>query len=200
MLASWWFPSLSFLRSIDGGITFSKLPDVDQFVREKSAKIRGAFTGNPAKKHRDPAQKPAAADEEKGDEEEPEEEEEEAPEDGGEEVKEKKVDPSKRRLTELERVAAAAQAVDQATSVVPRGAFYMTATGDIHKNEAFTGGVLLVMLVVFNSIASLRRPVAGRRSEAELLPAVPGACGRAHAGCYSQGGRQQQPRLSGLAC
>jgi len=127
----------SYFFSIDGGITFSKLPEIDDFIREKSSKLRGEFTGNPAKKHRNDA-KPVG-DDDKEDEEEDEEPAAEATEDEGDEVKEKKVDPSKRRLTELERVAAAVVSIDQSTSVVPRGAFFMTATGDIHKNEAFTG-------------------------------------------------------------
>jgi len=133
----------SYFFSLDGGITFSKLPEIDDFIREQNAKVRGEFTGNPAKKHRNPNIKRAAGDEEKGDdddEEEPEEEEPAADEDAdGEEVKEKKVDPSKRRLTEIERVTAAVVAIDQSTTIVPRGAFFMTATGDIHKNESFTG-------------------------------------------------------------
>jgi len=125
----------SYFFSTDGGVTFSKLPDVDQFVRERSAKVRGAFTGNPAKKYRNGQ----AAGDEKDEDEEDEEAEEETGEEPGDEGKEKKIDPSKRRLTELERVAAAAEAMDRDTAVVPRGAFFMSATGEIHKNDAFLG-------------------------------------------------------------
>jgi len=39
----------------------------------------------------------------------------------------------------LERLAAAVEAIERDTAVVPRGAFYLTATGDIHTNDAFAG-------------------------------------------------------------
>jgi len=114
----------TYFVSSDEGINFSKLPEVDDFIQSKVVSVRGLFTGNPANIYKDP-NAPA------------EEEEEEPEEDEGDE--EKADDPSKRKLTELERLSHTVQSIDNDTCVRPRGAFYMTPTGLIQENKAFSG-------------------------------------------------------------
>lgn len=133
-----------FYWSNDEGATFSQLASPDDFVSAKAPKIRGLFTGNPALKHKDP-DAPPKRDEDgnliEEDEEEEEEEEEEA-------FDEEEVDedgnpierpPPPRRLTELERLSYAVQQIEHDTGVTPLGSYYVTATGDILRNPAFSG-------------------------------------------------------------
>lgn len=85
------------------------------------------------------------------------------------EKKEKKVDPSKRKLTELERLAETVQRIDRATCVVPKGAFYLTATGDIVRNDSFKGeqqlscSFALLLAVLLRSAHVPRAAVYTRR-------------------------------------
>jgi len=126
--------SKSFYFSSDNGLTFSKLPAVDEWVAERCIKTRGMFTGNPAQVLKDPLKIPKAGDE--GDE-----EEEEPAEDEGDEgdKKDAEADPSKRKLNELERLAFTVESIDKDTSIVPRGAYFLTPTGDISSNSSFKG-------------------------------------------------------------
>jgi radial spoke head protein 9 len=114
----------SYFVSSDEGVNFSKLPEVDEFIQNKVATVRGLFTGNPANIYKDP-NAPA------------EEEEEEPEEDEGDEPKAD--DPSKRKLTELERLSHTVQSIDNDTCVQPRGAYLLTPTGLIQENKAFSG-------------------------------------------------------------
>lgn len=127
-------------------MTFAQLPAPDEFVSSKSPKIRGLFTGNPALKYKDPDAPPKVnedgeieSEDEDADEEEEEEEEpideDEVDEDGNPVVRA----PPPRRLTELERLSYNVREIESETGLVPRGAYYMTATGDILKNPAFEG-------------------------------------------------------------
>ena len=139
--------SKTFYWSNDEGATFALLASPDEFVSAKSPRIRGKpFTGNPATKYKDPDAGPKLDEdgvpiEEDEDEEEEEEEEEPAPEedevdeDGNPVVR----PPPPRRLNELERLSYCVQSIDNATSIVPRGLIYMTATGDLARNPAFEG-------------------------------------------------------------
>jgi hypothetical protein len=129
--------------SNDEGVTFAQLPSPDEFVSSKSPKIRGLFTGNPALKYKDPDAPPKVNEdgEIESDEEEDEEEEEEpidedeVDEDGNPVVRA----PPPRRLTELERLSFNVREIESETGIVPRGAYYITATGEIQKNPAFEG-------------------------------------------------------------
>lgn len=137
--------SKQFYWSNDEGATFSQLPAPDAFVAAKAPKIRGLFSGNPGFKHKDPDAPPPRDEdgnliEEDEDEEEEEEEEqafdeEEVDEDGNPIER----PPPPRRLTELERLSFAVQQIEHDTGVVPLGSYYVTATGDILRNPAFSG-------------------------------------------------------------
>lgn len=117
----------SFYFSADEGVTFAKLPEVDEFIESKVGAVKGMFTGNPANLYKDPNAPPADEEEEEPEPEEDEGDEEKAP------------DPSKRKLTELERLSHTVLCIDQDTCVVPRGAFIMTPVGLITKNKSFEG-------------------------------------------------------------
>ena len=129
--------------SNDEGVTFAQLPSPDDFVSAKSPKIRGLFTGNPSLKYKDPDAPPRVNEDgeiEESDEEEEEEEDEpidedEVDEDGNPIVRQ----PPPRRLTELERLAFNVREIEHSTGIVPRGAYYITATGEILKNPSFNG-------------------------------------------------------------
>lgn len=114
-----------FYVSHDDGLSFSKLPAVDDFIKEKAKNVRTMFTGSPSFLHKDPAVPKANGEEE---EEEPEEEDPDKP-----------VDPSKRKLTELERLAHTVESIDADTCVTPRGSFVLTPTGTVAKNNSFEG-------------------------------------------------------------
>lgn len=111
--------------SSDEGLNFAKLPTVDDFVREKAKKVRGLFTGNPSFIYKDPTA-PVGGEEEEEEEE-------------GEENEEKPMDPSKRKLNELERLSYTVESIDYDTCIVPRGAYFLSPTGNIKKNSAFEG-------------------------------------------------------------
>lgn len=106
-------------------MTFSKLPEVDDFVVAKSKIVSGLFTGNPANTYKDPNA--------------PKEEEEEEPEEEEEEGAAKVPDPSKRKLNELERLSYVVEGIEADCCVAPRGAYFLTPTGSIKKNSAFEG-------------------------------------------------------------
>jgi len=140
----------SFYFSGDGGVTFSKLPPVDDWLRERCAKIRGPFTGNASRRYKDTR---IYTQEEEEDEEAKErelddafEEEQEAAaqalrDEKGDDavVPEKKERKRERRVTEVDRLAYTVEAVEHDCCILPRGAYYLTATGDIVKNDAFRG-------------------------------------------------------------
>lgn len=44
-----------------------------------------------------------------------------------------------RKLNELERLAYQVRAIDHDTAIVPKGQYYLTATGEILQNHAFKG-------------------------------------------------------------
>jgi len=114
--------------SINNGATFAKLPELDAFIIENAPLHRGRFSGNPSQKMRDPRNVLAEGDEE------PLDEEEAFDEEDGEDRK-----LPERKLTEVERLAFAVDQIDSECCVVPRGAWVMTATGDIRRNGAFAG-------------------------------------------------------------
>lgn len=124
--------------SHDNGVSFAKLPELDSFIIANAPLHQGRFSGNPSLKLRDPR---------KNQDEEDEEEEEEYDEDEEGKTRE-------RKLTEIERLAYVIDQVETACCVVPRGSWYMSATGDIRQNVAFNG--------MFNSsltrIAIIRSP------------------------------------------
>lgn len=114
-----------FYFSSDEGLSFAKLPSVDDFIREKSRNVRGFFTGNSSFLYKDPNAVNGGEDEEE--------------EEDGEEAEEKPVDPSKRKLNELERLSFTVESIDSDTCVIPRGAYFLSPTGNIKKNNAFEG-------------------------------------------------------------
>lgn len=116
----------TFYFSADDGLTFAKLPEIDDFIMEKSAAVSGMFTGNPSLIYKDPNAPQ-------------EEEEEEEEEDEDEQDEPKQADPSKRKLKELERLSHAVVQIDFDTCVVPRGASLLTPTGLIQDNMSFRG-------------------------------------------------------------
>lgn len=115
----------TYYFSADEGVTFAKLPNVDDFIKEKVQLASGLFTGDPAHVYKDPNAPP-----------EDEEEQEEPEEDEGDE---KKDDPSKRKLNELERLSFTVEGIDNDTCVQPRGAHLLTPIGQIQPNKAYTG-------------------------------------------------------------
>jgi len=142
--------SKRFYWSNDEGATFSQLATPDEFVNSKAARVKvpkaaGGFSGNPALKYKDPDAPPKVNEdgevEEVDEDEEEEEEEEEQPaedevdEDGNPVVRK----PPPRRLTELERLSYNVHQIESETGIVPRGAYYITATGAIVRNSAFDG-------------------------------------------------------------
>lgn len=131
-----------FYWSNDGGLTFAKLPEVDDFMRTLAPLIRGLFTGNPTLKYRDP-RKPKRLNED-GEEEEEEETDDDVTEteDDDESLDEEARAAKKaaeRRLNELERLAYQVRAIDHDTAIVPKGQYYLTATGEILPNHSFKG-------------------------------------------------------------
>lgn len=128
----------SFYFSADNGLTFAKLPPVDDWVVERCVKTRGMFTGNPAQVLKDPLKivKLGEDGEPIEDEAEPEPEEEN---EGDENKEEKAADPSKRKLNELERLSYSVECVDKDTCIVPRGQYFLTPTGEIAPNTSFKG-------------------------------------------------------------
>jgi radial spoke head protein 9 len=135
-----------FFFSNDNGVTFAKLPDVDDWILERASLLNGRFTGDIAHQYRDPLAPPVEEkDEDEEEEEEPEEEEEDDEEDADaandEENADKKKEQAlpKRKLTELERLAWVVYQIDQDTCIVPRGAYLYTASQRIIPNLAFTG-------------------------------------------------------------
>jgi hypothetical protein len=119
-----------FYVSNDDGVTFAKLPEPDDFVREKSALIHQLFKGNLAQVYKDPSKVKPAGD----DGEEEEEEEEEPEEEEGEEGAVAK--PKERKLTELERLAWSVSSIENDCCIVPRGAYVLTPAGDITARPA----------------------------------------------------------------
>jgi len=117
----------TYYFSVDSGLTFAQLPQVDEWVASKAPKITGIFSGNPAYLLKDPdAPKKKPEDEE----------EEEADEENEENAKK---DPPPRKLTELERLAWTVSTINNDTSVVPVGAWFMNPTGDVVKDQAYKG-------------------------------------------------------------
>jgi hypothetical protein len=149
--------------SNDEGATFAQLPAPDEFVSSKAPKLRGALSGNPALKHKDPDAGPKLDEDgqpiESDDEEEEEEEEEEpvdedeVDEDGNPVVR----PPPPRKVSELERLSFAVRQIDASTSLVPRGAIYQTATGELRWNTSFTG-LSIEQARQLNSFQLLRNP------------------------------------------
>jgi hypothetical protein len=121
---SWYF-------SADNGLTFAQLPEVDDFVIEKSSLHRSFFTGNPSQIYKDP--KPKKLNEDGEEEEEEEEEEPEPEEEDGEGGK-----PKERKLNELERLAFSVASIEDSTCIVPKGAFFLTPTSEIKSNASFS--------------------------------------------------------------
>lgn len=135
---------------------------MDSFILEKAPLHSGLFVGNPSQKLRDPTKivDPDAYEVQRHNlsalslvyvhvlenahlacipplffalrQEEEEEDLVEEEEDGERKVPE-------RKLTELERLAFVVDSIENSTCVVPRGAFYITATGDISANRNFGG-------------------------------------------------------------
>lgn len=121
-----------FYFSTDSGVSFARLPAADQWVRDKIRNVFskiGAllFTGQPAFEHKDPTQPP----------EDPDAKDESTP--PASPKGPAAVDPNKRKMTELERLAYTVDAIERATCVVPRGVVYLTPTGELSPNSAFKG-------------------------------------------------------------
>jgi hypothetical protein len=121
---------LQFYFSADNAVSFSKLPELDAFIAEKAPNVRGRFRGVPGHKYRE-AKKSKKVMNENGEivapeeaEEEPEQEEEEEQEAPEEEQAQdsapKPVDPSKRKLTELERLSWVVRTITTQTFVLPK--------------------------------------------------------------------------------
>eukprot|EP01137_Pigoraptor_chileana_P033813 Opistho-2@25345 len=87
-----------------------QLPEVDSILKEVCSSIRGRFTGDPSFEHRLPAAPTADGTE-------------------GEEL----------IVTEEKRLAALVVRINQAVSIVPRGAFIKTPTGVVEPNRNFGG-------------------------------------------------------------
>ncbi len=115
--------------SQDNGVTFAKLPELDAFIIETAPRHRGRFSGNPSLRLREP--KVGGGESEEDFEEE---EEEDYDENDGEDRK-----VADRKLTEVERLAFVVDQIETACCVVPKGSWFITATGDIKENVAFTG-------------------------------------------------------------
>jgi len=115
--------------STDGGLTFAQMPELDEFILETAPKFSGRFTGNPSLKLK--LKKPIVEGEDGYYEDEEDEE-------YYDELADEQKVPE-RRLTELERLAYVVDKIETDCCVVPKGAYYITATGNIQKNIAFTG-------------------------------------------------------------
>jgi len=87
------------------------------------------------------------------------EEEEEADEENEENAKK---DPPPRKLTELERLAWTVSTINNDTSVVPVGAWFMNPTGDVVKDQAYKG---CFSLCILSSALFLRNPSIFRIDE-----------------------------------
>jgi len=122
-----------FYFSADGGVTFARLTPADEWVRDKAKNVFSKvaallFTGNPAHEYRDPNAPPEDPDQKSPAGTPPQSPKEPKP-----------VDPSKRKMTELERLSYTVETIERATCVVPRGVWYLTPTGDIQTNPQFRG-------------------------------------------------------------
>jgi hypothetical protein len=172
--------------SIDGGLSFATLPAVcpkDVFVHSVAPRVRGLFSGDPSRKYRNPllpADEDELSDEElaRGDAKQQQQE---------QKQKKKQV----RKLTEQERLWYTVNAIDDACSVVPRGALVCTPTRAFRKNNAFRGlackaaldlqsYLLLRTPVLLSTQASLRKHAA--TNNAACLDSVADAGAVAFAG------------------
>lgn len=125
-----------FYFSNDGGVTFGKLPPVDEFIAGKADATRGMFSGNPQMVIRLPGD-PTPEEEEEEEQEEEEDEEGEDNDDPDAVPKAKK--PKRRKFYEVERLAHVCKAIEQDVCVVPLGQFYLTSTREICKNRDYNG-------------------------------------------------------------
>lgn len=125
-----------FFFSADGGINFAQLPAVDLWISEKAATFNSRFIGNPAYQYPNP-KKPGQEDDD-------DQQADDAPVDDDPDAddspkEEKPIDPSKRKLTELERLSWVVQQIDQDTALVPSGYAVLTPTRNMIENTFFKG-------------------------------------------------------------
>lgn len=128
-----------FFFSVNDGISFALLPEADQWAVETSQKLNVMFSGNPARKYNNYQNK--SSEEEESDEPvdpEAQEDEDDAPVDDEADDDENRI-VKPRKLTEVERLSAVVRAIDSDCFIVPIGAFYMAATGEICRNLEFRG-------------------------------------------------------------
>jgi hypothetical protein len=121
--------------SIDQGLSFSRIPELDEFITTEGGKIRGLFSGNPSRKCYPPRPRTEKNKNEEKREKFPEPDANDllaqpAPERKG---------PAPRVLIELERLSYAVNMIERDTCLVPTGMFYLSAQGMIRENTDFAG-------------------------------------------------------------
>jgi len=137
-----------FYFSVDGGVSYAKLPAVDEWIVNKSVTVRGQLMGDPAQRYGTTG---ILTEDEEADLQEQEEQakqdfedaQEQAAEDDEEEEEKERPqyvpDASLRRLTEIERLACMVESIDRDTCLVPLSSHYLTPTGDIVQDHKFKG-------------------------------------------------------------
>jgi len=137
-----------FYFSSDGGSSFARLPATDEWVRGKIATIFKStpstlFTGQPGLEIKDPSQPQKQADDKTPPQTPP-----ESPKPAasassaaaaGGAAAAAATAESKRRLTELDRLADTVERIERATAVVLKGQHVLTPTGQIQTNSDFKG-------------------------------------------------------------
>jgi len=130
----------TFYFSNDGGIQFGLVPQMDDFIKNKyndhhnNNNNNGMFTGDPSHILLTNGDK----DEQQNDDDDNNDGN-GGNDDGDDESKKKIPDPSKRKLTEMDRLSFTLNDIDRGTCIIPRGVSYITPTGDIVTNPNFKG-------------------------------------------------------------
>jgi hypothetical protein len=117
-----------YFFSSDDGVSFSKLPAVDQWAREQARTIRDRFSGNPVT-HFTSASSAIAVDVKSDKKEER----------FADAKQAARVEEAARVLTELERLSAVVDDIEADTCVVPYGAYYRSSAGQVVENVEFSG-------------------------------------------------------------
>mmetsp|Transcript_11802 Transcript_11802/g.17526 ORF Transcript_11802/g.17526 Transcript_11802/m.17526 type:complete len:315 (-) Transcript_11802:2801-3745(-) len=127
--------------SVDGGITWLNVPDIQDDEYQYCAQIRGYFTGDPAYTYtfegpKEEGEEEVAKVEEKGEDEEEEAIEEEEGEEGANDAKK---NANLVQIVESTRLAFVIASIDQDTAVVPRGSYILQPEGSVVPNQTFQG-------------------------------------------------------------